>query len=106
MLAGCEPCPPVTGVNEGVMSAEELEIEALELAPQERARLAETLLERLENHTEDEIALPSANVNHDAMPGPTSFAIIWPLYKGCACQPQTAIRHRDSVHCRRDTRSC
>jgi hypothetical protein len=38
------------------MSAEELEIEALKLAPQERARLAEKLLESLENLSDDENA--------------------------------------------------
>ena len=38
------------------MSTEELEIEALKLAPQERARLAEKLLESLENPSEDENA--------------------------------------------------
>lgn len=38
------------------MSTEELEVEALKLAPQERARLAETLLESLENLSEDENA--------------------------------------------------
>jgi hypothetical protein len=38
------------------MSTEELEVEALKLAPQERARLAEKLLESLENLSEDENA--------------------------------------------------
>lgn len=38
------------------MSTEELEIEALKLAPQERARLAAKLLESLENLSEDENA--------------------------------------------------
>jgi putative addiction module component (TIGR02574 family) len=38
------------------MSTEELESEALKLAPQERARLAEKLLESLENLSEDENA--------------------------------------------------
>lgn len=38
------------------MSSEELEVEALKLAPQERARLAEKLLESLENLSEDENA--------------------------------------------------
>ena len=39
------------------MSTEELEIEALKLAPQERARLAEKLLESLENLSEDETSV-------------------------------------------------
>ena len=38
------------------MSTEELEVEALKLAPQERARLAEKLLESLENLSDDENA--------------------------------------------------
>ena len=38
------------------MSTEELEVEALKLAPQERARLAEKPLESLENLSEDENA--------------------------------------------------
>ena len=38
------------------MSTEELEVEALKLAPRERARLAEKLLESLENLSEDENA--------------------------------------------------
>jgi putative addiction module component (TIGR02574 family) len=38
------------------MSTEELEVEALKLAPQERARLAEKLLESLENLSEEENA--------------------------------------------------
>lgn len=38
------------------MSTEELEVEALKLAPQERARLAAKLLESLENLSEDENA--------------------------------------------------
>ncbi len=38
------------------MSTEELEVEALKLAPQERARLAEKLLESLENLSEGENA--------------------------------------------------
>jgi broad specificity phosphatase PhoE len=38
------------------MSTEELEAEALKLAPQERARLAERLLESLEHLSEDENA--------------------------------------------------
>ena len=38
------------------MSTEELEVEALKLAPQERARLAEKLLESLENLSADENA--------------------------------------------------
>jgi putative addiction module component (TIGR02574 family) len=38
------------------MSTEELEMEALKLAPQERARLAEKLLESLENLSEEENA--------------------------------------------------
>jgi len=38
------------------MSTEELEVEALKLAPEERARLAEKLLESLENLSEDEDA--------------------------------------------------
>ena len=38
------------------MSTEELEVEALKLAPQERARLAEKLLERLENLSAQENA--------------------------------------------------
>ena len=38
------------------MSTEELEIEALKLAPRERARLAEKLLESLENLSDDENA--------------------------------------------------
>jgi putative addiction module component (TIGR02574 family) len=38
------------------MSTEELEIEALKLTPQERARLAERLLESLENLSEEENA--------------------------------------------------
>ncbi len=36
------------------MSTEELEHEALKLAPRDRARLAERLLESLENLTDDE----------------------------------------------------
>lgn len=36
------------------MSTEELEIEALKLPPQDRARLAERLLESLENLSNDE----------------------------------------------------
>lgn len=38
------------------MSTEELEVEALRLAPQERARLAQRLLESLENLSDDENA--------------------------------------------------
>jgi len=38
------------------MNTEELEAEALKLAPQERARLAEKLLESLENLSDDENA--------------------------------------------------
>ena len=38
------------------MSTEELEVEALKLAPKERARLAEKLLESLENLSDDENA--------------------------------------------------
>ena len=38
------------------MSNEELELEALKLAPQERTRLAEKLLESLENLSDDENA--------------------------------------------------
>ncbi len=38
------------------MSTEELEAEALKLAPQERARLAEKLLESLEHLSDDENA--------------------------------------------------
>jgi hypothetical protein len=38
------------------MSTEELAIEALKLTPQERARLAERLLESLENLSEDDNA--------------------------------------------------
>ena len=38
------------------MSAEELETEALKLSPQDRARLAERLLESLENLTDEENA--------------------------------------------------
>ena len=38
------------------MSTEELEVEALKLALQERARLAEKLLESLENLSDDENA--------------------------------------------------
>jgi hypothetical protein len=38
------------------MSTEELEVEALKLAPQQRARLAEKLLESLENLSDDESA--------------------------------------------------
>ena len=38
------------------MSTEELEVEALKLAPRERARLAEKLLESLENLSADENA--------------------------------------------------
>ena len=38
------------------MSSEELEVEVLKLAPQERARLAEKLLESLENLSDDENA--------------------------------------------------
>jgi putative addiction module component len=38
------------------MSTEELEVEALKLAPQDRARLAKKLLESLENLTDDENA--------------------------------------------------
>lgn len=38
------------------MSTGELEVEALKLAPQERARLAEKLLESLENLSDDENA--------------------------------------------------
>ena len=40
----------------GRMSREELETEALKLSPQERARLAERLLESLEELSEDENA--------------------------------------------------
>lgn len=39
------------------MSKDEVELEALKLAPQERARLAERLLESLENLTAEENAL-------------------------------------------------
>lgn len=39
------------------MSTEELEVEALKLAPHERARLAEKLLESLENLSDEENAL-------------------------------------------------
>jgi putative addiction module component (TIGR02574 family) len=38
------------------MSTEELEVEALKLAPQERARLAEKLLQSLENLSDEENA--------------------------------------------------
>ena len=38
------------------MSTEELEVEALKLAPQERARLAQKLLESLESLSDDENA--------------------------------------------------
>ena len=38
------------------MSTEELEVEALKLAPEERARLAEKLLESLENLSDDDNA--------------------------------------------------
>lgn len=38
------------------MSTEELEVEVLKLAPRERARLAEKLLESLENLSDDENA--------------------------------------------------
>jgi hypothetical protein len=38
------------------MSSEELEIEALKLAPRDRARLAERLLRSLENLSDDESA--------------------------------------------------
>ena len=38
------------------MSTEELEVEALRLAPRERARLAQKLLESLENLSDDENA--------------------------------------------------
>jgi Putative addiction module component len=38
------------------MSTEELEVAALRLAPQERARLAQRLLESLENLSDDENA--------------------------------------------------
>jgi putative addiction module component (TIGR02574 family) len=49
---------PILGQRKmvGTMSTEELEIEALKLTPQERARLAEKLLESLENLSEDENA--------------------------------------------------
>jgi hypothetical protein len=40
----------------GPMSREEVETEALKLSPQERARLAERLLESLENLSDDENA--------------------------------------------------
>ena len=39
------------------MSTEELEVEALKLAPQDRARLAEKLLESLESLSDDENAM-------------------------------------------------
>lgn len=39
------------------MSKEEVELEALKLSPQERARLAERLLESLENLTAEENAV-------------------------------------------------
>ena len=38
------------------MSTEELEVEALKLAPQDRARLAEKLLQSLESLSDDENA--------------------------------------------------
>ncbi len=46
-------CPRV---NQPAMSTEELESEALKLSPQDRARLAERLLESLENLTDEENA--------------------------------------------------